>query len=198
MKILKQIVDGRVTLAFRRWKRPTVKAGGTLMTARGQLEILAVDQVDAREITLTDANAAGFDDLAGLHEMLDKRPGGSIYRIGLRYLGADPRIALRELVPTSTEELSSIVTRLDRYDTVSKAGPWTRDTLTLISQRPATLAAELAHEIGQDRDRFKTNVRKLKGLGLTESLKVGYRLSPRGQAVLGHLTVSINALGADC
>lgn len=35
-----------------------------------------------------------------------------------------------------------------------------------------------------DRTRFKTNVRKLKGLGLTESLKIGYRLSPRGEAVL--------------
>ena len=32
--------------------------------------------------------------------------------------------------------------------------------------------------------RFKMNVRKLKGLGLTESLKVGYRLSPRGEAFL--------------
>ena len=31
---------------------------------------------------------------------------------------------------------------------------------------------------------FKTDVRKLKELGLTESLEVGYRLSPRGEAVL--------------
>jgi hypothetical protein len=31
---------------------------------------------------------------------------------------------------------------------------------------------------------FKTDVRKLKGLGLTESLEVGYRLPPRGQAWL--------------
>jgi hypothetical protein len=27
---------------------------------------------------------------------------------------------------------------------------------------------------------FKLNVRKLKALGLTESLEIGYRLSPRG------------------
>ena len=27
---LEGIRDGRITLAFRRWKRPTVKAGGTL------------------------------------------------------------------------------------------------------------------------------------------------------------------------
>jgi hypothetical protein len=31
---------------------------------------------------------------------------------------------------------------------------------------------------------FKANVRKLKALGLTESLDVGYRLSPRGEALL--------------
>jgi hypothetical protein len=31
---------------------------------------------------------------------------------------------------------------------------------------------------------FKLNVRKLKALGLTESLEVGYRLSPRGAAFL--------------
>ena len=32
---------------------------------------------------------------------------------------------------------------------------------------------------------FKLHVRKLKALGLTRSLEVGYRLSPRGQAYLG-------------
>ena len=31
---------------------------------------------------------------------------------------------------------------------------------------------------------FKSDVRKLKALGLTESLGTGYRLSPRGQAWL--------------
>jgi hypothetical protein len=36
---------------------------------------------------------------------------------------------------------------------------------------------------------FKLRVRKLKELGLTESLEVGYRLSPRGKAVLQHLAI---------
>jgi hypothetical protein len=31
---------------------------------------------------------------------------------------------------------------------------------------------------------FKRDVRRLKELGLTESLEVGYRLSPRGRAFL--------------
>jgi hypothetical protein len=35
-----------------------------------------------------------------------------------------------------------------------------------------------------ERQAFKLNVRKLKELGLTESLEVGYRLSPLGEAFL--------------
>jgi hypothetical protein len=38
--------------------------------------------------------------------------------------------------------------------------------------------------MGYDRPAFKLDVRKLKRLGLTESLEVGYRLSPRGRAYL--------------
>jgi hypothetical protein len=37
------------------------------------------------------------------------------------------------------------------------------------------------------KQRFKTNVRKLKELGLTESLEVGYRLSPRGKTGIERL-----------
>ena len=46
-------------------------------------------------------------------------------------------------------------------------------------------AGDLADELGMERLSFKTDVRKLKALGLTESLGTsGYRLSPRGQAWL--------------
>ncbi len=41
-----------------------------------------------------------------------------------------------------------------------------------------------AGELGRERLPFKADVRKLKRLGLTESLDVGYRLSPRGRAYL--------------
>lgn len=47
---------------------------------------------------------------------------------------------------------------------------------------PGRRAADLAEEAGVDKAWFKQNVRKLKALGLTESLEVGYRLSPRGRA----------------
>ena len=49
----------------------------------------------------------------------------------------------------------------------------------------AARAADLAAWFGRETQPFKTDVRKLKNLGLTESLEVGYRLSPRGEAYLG-------------
>ena len=48
----------------------------------------------------------------------------------------------------------------------------------------AVRAPDLAARVGLDVPRFKRRVRQLKGLGLTISLDVGYRLSPRGRAYL--------------
>ena len=46
------------------------------------------------------------------------------------------------------------------------------------------MSTALARHAQQDRPAFKINVRKLKEMGLTESLDTGYRLSPRGEALL--------------
>jgi hypothetical protein len=108
-----------------------------------------------------------------------------VYRIGLRYAGADPRHALREAVPDAAE-IDAIVAWLDRLDRASPAGSWTRATLLLIDELPATRAPDLAQRMGRDTLPFKQNVRKLKERGLTESLDIGYRLSARGAAVLDH------------
>ncbi|MGZ4770275.1 MAG: hypothetical protein ACXVLX_16570, partial [Ilumatobacteraceae bacterium] len=54
----------------------------------------------------------------------------------------------------------------------------------LIDRYPGIVSTTLARHAEQDRASFKLNVRKLKELGLTESLDIGYRLSPRGEAVL--------------
>ncbi len=67
------------------------------------------------------------------------------------------------------------------------AGPWTKAVLQLIDSRPAVVSTVLAEAIGLERAVFKDNVRKLKALGLTISLDVGYQLSPRGKAVLAKL-----------
>ena len=54
----------------------------------------------------------------------------------------------------------------------------------MIESHPGRRAPDLAAHFGREVQPFKTDVRKLKNLGLTLSLTVGYRLSPRGEAYL--------------
>jgi DNA-binding MarR family transcriptional regulator len=99
--------------------------------------------------------------------------------------GPDPRVALRQRVDIPAAERAELDRRLGRLDAASRHGPWTARVLRLIADRPAVRAADLAAELGRDKATFKADVRKLKELGLTESLEVGYRLSPRGRTYLG-------------
>lgn len=87
-------------------------------------------------------------------------------------------------LPLSAEDVAEIDKKLDRMDARSDHGPWTRKTLRLIAEYPAVVSTELAKRMAMDRFAFKAEVRKLKRLGLTESLEVGYRLTPRGRAYL--------------
>ena len=174
------IRSGRVDTAFRRWIRPTVKAGGTLTTAAGVLAIDVVDVVALNAVTAEDLKRAGFDGRDDLDTMLGDRKG-TLYRIRLRYLGEDPRVALRESAVLSDADAEAIGQTLSRMD---GGTPWVRRTLELISQQPGHSAQDLAAALGVEKLKFKSNVRRLKALGLTESLDVGYRLSARGQAWL--------------
>ncbi|HLT17753.1 MAG TPA: hypothetical protein VK007_13715 [Acidimicrobiales bacterium] len=172
------IEDGSVTVAFRRWRRPTVKAGGTLQTPAGLLAIEAVEPIEPDDITDADARRAGAADReAAIAEL---RPEGTLYRIRFRRLGEDPRVALRNQAELTTEDVDELRRRFRRL-------PWARPVLELIEAHPATVSTELAEQLGMERLRFKERVRRLKALGLTESLEVGYRLSPRGQAFLDEL-----------
>jgi hypothetical protein len=117
---------------------------------------------------------------------LEQVPQGSIYRIALRFAGADPRVALRQAKPTA-DEWRALEGKLQRMDARTEGGPWVRATLDIIARRPATRAEALAAELGLGKDMFKPRVRRLKALGLTESLEVGYRLSPRGEDALKRL-----------
>jgi hypothetical protein len=180
--------DGTVTLAFRRWRRPAARAGSVHQTPAGLLRIEAVEPVAERDITEADARRAGFADLAALLAEQRRHTGdGELYRIELRPAGPDPRAALRERTDLDEDELAGVLARLARMDARSSHGQWTEVTLRLIAERPATRAADLAAGLGRERLPFKADVRKLKALGLTQSLDVGYRLSPRGRTVLDHL-----------
>ncbi|HEY5856115.1 MAG TPA: hypothetical protein VIW24_19285 [Aldersonia sp.] len=180
------IAAGDVSLAFRRWTAPRVKPGTRITNKRGVVEIVSVQAVDT--VTDDDARAAGFDDAAGLLALVDKksRAGGTLYRIGVRFGGADPRQALRAAADLSGDEVADLTKRLDRMDAAADE-PWTRQYLQLVADNPAVVSTTLAAEVAMPRPDFKLRVRRLKNLGLTESLEVGYRISPRGAALLGRL-----------
>jgi len=182
---VKGILMGDITLAFRRWKRPTVKAGGTLRIPGAVLAIEAIDIIQASEITERDARRAGRESRASLLAELEKYREGELYRIRFQLRGGDERVALREHDRLSEDELRSVLQSLSRMDGHGgSAGAWTRKALQAIADSPGRRAADLAATLGYEMMWFKTHVRKLKTLGLTESLEVGYRLSPRGRKVL--------------
>ncbi|MBL8797031.1 MAG: hypothetical protein JNM56_24225 [Planctomycetia bacterium] len=183
-RFLDGIAKGEVSLAFRRWRRPSVKAGGRLRTAIGELAIQAVEEFAESDITETDAHRAGYATRARLLDALARGRAGTLYRIEFTLAGPDARIALREQPIATEAEAVAIAERLARLDARSAVGPWTLRMLRLIAEHPAVRAGELAVIGGFEKEWLKLNVRKLKELGLTESLHPGYRLSPRGQVYL--------------
>lgn len=179
------IQSGVVTLTFRRWKRPQVVAGNTYRTAAGRIVVDAIDVVDPARITAAEATKAGFASRAALLGELRGDPGLPTYRIRFHPAeGSDPRAELAATVPLSAGEVEEIRGRLARLDRASSHGDWTAAVLATIAARPGVRAADLAASFGRETQPFKLDVRKLKNLGLTLSLEVGYRLSPRGEAYL--------------
>ena len=180
--ILQGIAEGRVTLAFRRWRRAPPADGSSLRSPVGVLCLDRVTVVDECDITTDDVRRTGMS----LDQLRASIAGqGTLVRIELRLAGDDPRIALRERLPEHTE-LEAIVATLARIDAAGHT-PWTTRYLQLIADRPGIVSRVLAPQVNAGVPPFKRRVRQLKELGLTESLEVGYRLSPRGRAVLERL-----------
>ena len=181
--VIEKIKTGEITTLFRRWSRPGAKAGGSQMTQGGVIGIDAVEVVTEDQITELDARGAGYPSRDKLLSGLSYRDD-PIYRIRVHFAGEDPRVALRENDDLSDEELNDIIAKLEKLDKNSKRGPWTLSYLQVIHDMPNTYSGLLADYLGLDIPSFKPWVRKLKALGLTESLHPGYRLSPRGEKVL--------------
>jgi hypothetical protein len=178
--VLDAIAAGTVTVAFRRWDRARVHKGSRLRTAVGVLEVGEVTTVAEEELGEPDARAAGFTDLAALRRRLaGEKP---IFRVTLRLAGPDPRVELRSRAALDDADRAELDRRLGRLDRSSRRGPWTNQVLALIADNPEVRAPDLAARLGLETVVFKRDVRKLKELGLTESLPIGYRLSARGQA----------------
>jgi hypothetical protein len=179
------IADGTVTETYRRWRRRQAVAGHRYRTRAGIIEVESVDVVAPHEVTDAGARRSGYPDAATLVSNLRGTDDLPVYRIVFHVVDEpDPRAVLAADAALSDAEVAAIDQRLARLDTASSHGPWTRAVLDVIAARPATRAADLAASFGRETQPFKTDVRKLKNLGLTLSLDVGYRLSPRGEAYL--------------
>ncbi|MDF9875169.1 ASCH domain-containing protein [Cellulosimicrobium cellulans] len=186
-RTLRGLQDGTVTLAFRRWTTPRVKVGTLQRTRIGVVEVTSVEPVPtgpdgAPLVSDDEARRAG---MASPERVLARGAAreGDLYRVGIRLAGPDPRVALREDAELDTAAVEQIRASLARKDRAA-ASPWTRQYLELVAANEGVVARELAAGLGMARDDFKVRVRRLKELGLTESLDVGYRLSPRGRAYL--------------
>lgn len=176
---------GEITLTFRRWKRAQVLGGRVYRTTAGRLLVSAVDVVAPDAISDDDAHRAGHPSAEALIADLRGRPGDDVYRVAFEYLDEpDPREVLAATTDLSDEDVARITTRLSRLDVAAPREPWTRAYLEAIAADPGVRAPDLAARFGRDTQPFKTDVRKLKNLGLTISLSPGYRLSPRGEAYL--------------
>ncbi|MFT4199364.1 ASCH domain-containing protein [Gordonia sp. (in: high G+C Gram-positive bacteria)] len=175
---------GSITAQYRRWDEPRVKVGGTQITPAGVVRFTAVTRIDdLASLTDAQARAAGMADADALRTALAKsRRADGVYRVEVTWVGEDPRVELRQRVP-SDDECADIAARLARLDR-RESGPWTREILEWIGDNPRVVSTRLAEQRDVDRAAMKIDIRKLKALGLTISHDVGYELSPRGSTYL--------------
>lgn len=183
-----RVANGEITVTWRLWKYAHVKAGKTYPSGfpfGGSTVVEDVREVRAADITDADAHEAGHPDARALidfarsHTGREVSPETILYRVQFHFDERSP--------PGPKYSLEQVSKRLERLDKASLAGPWTLSTLRLIESNPGVVSRELAPQIDLPRADFKTNVRKLKALGLTLSLPVGYELTELGQTYLDSL-----------
>ncbi|HEY6747129.1 MAG TPA: hypothetical protein VI357_15605 [Mycobacteriales bacterium] len=179
------ILDGSVTVLVRRWHRPQAVAGRVYRTAAGLIAVDEVTVIDPAALTDADAAPAGYGSADELRADLRGTEGDPVYLLRVRPAeGPDPRAVLASTDGLTEADVAELDRRLDRLDRAAPGGPWTASVLAAIRDEPGRRAGDLAAAAGRERLPYKADVRKLKALGLTLSLPVGYRLSPRGEAYL--------------
>ena len=184
--------SGAITLTYRRWQKPHVRPRGRYRCHPiGVLEVDEVALVPIASIIEDDAQRTGFTTraelIAYLEELGPLEPATEVYRVALHHGGDGDRVELALDDQLAADDVAAIRTRLARLD---KPRPWTRRTLALIDQHPRVAASKLAKMVKRETQPFKTDVRKLKKLGLTQSFEVGYEISPRGRAYLASAVAS--------
>lgn len=171
------ILAGQITVSFRNWKRPHAAVGGVYrLRPSGAVKVTGVRPVRLSDIESDDLRHSGFDSVAEVARFLKLPESASVTRIEFELTDEPAGKPLPEL------SAYEVMARLQATDRRS-AAPWTADVLALIRAHPATRAGDLAATIGWKTPPFKANVRKLKALGLTQSLETGYRLTDLGEQV---------------
>jgi hypothetical protein len=183
------IRSGAIGCTVRIWQRPRVKVGGRYALGGGAVVVDTIREASLDEITPALARRCGFGSLVDLLKTAKHGAGERVFVIEFHYDGRASARAKPSTGRASAEELAALVQRLDAMDRRSKAGAWTVPTLRAIEALPGVLAARLASSLGRPRDEFKRDVRKLKALGLTSSLEIGYRLTPKAESLLASLSV---------
>ena len=180
------LVNGTITLTYRRWDKPHVRAGGRYRCHPiGVLEVEEIRSVTAGSIEAKDAKKAGFASLeellAYLGELGPLDDATPVFRVALHHGGDGDRVPLALEDQLTAEDVKTISAKLVKMD---GRKPWTQKTLALIGKHPRVAASKLAAKLGRETPEFKADVVKLKKLGLTQSFEVGYEIAPRGRAFL--------------
>ena len=184
-----QIANGAITVTYRAWKSARVKVGGRYrLNADGVVAVDEVREAPVARITDAAAHASGFPSRDALLRQLFPAGAGhnpeTVFEVRFHYL-PDPRTPAADVSADVAEDvLQDLLARLRNMDARSRAGPWTGATLALIDAHPRVAASRLAPQLGRETAPFKSNVRKLKALGLTISHDTGYTLTSLGARVL--------------
>lgn len=178
------VATGQITVTFRLWKRLHAKVGGRYTVGRVVIEVDAIEMIPFRAVTKRDIKLAGASSKDAIRERAAHAgpmdDDTLVYRIEFHVVGTRPT---EVAAPFDEGHVALINKKLDAMDARSKTGAWTRATLSLIAEHEAMVSTELAARMHRPRMEFKADVRKLKALGLTESLEVGYRLTPLGRRI---------------
>ncbi len=178
------IASGVITVTFRLWKRPHAKVGGQYTAGGVVIEVDTIEMLPFHAITNADVRRAGANDRDALRARAAHAgpidDDTLLYRIEFHVLGTKPE---PDTAPVDDEHVMTVISKLERIDARASNGPWTRELLQLIGGNEGVVSTDLAEQVGRPRLEFKTDVRKLKALGLTESLLVGYALTPLGRRI---------------
>jgi hypothetical protein len=179
-----RIRSGDITCTVRIWLRPRVKIGGRYALGAGAIVVDRIREGSLDDITPSLARRCGFPSVVDALKTAKHGAGERVFIIDFHYDAKAGARAKPETGTVAVDQLLELAQKLDAMDRRSQSGAWTQATLRAIAARPAVRAASLARTLGRPRDELKRDIRKLKNLGLTFSLETGYRLTPKGEALL--------------